>query len=291
MSTQKYQALVRAVEKGSLSRAAEELGYTQSGISHMMKSLEDEVGFPLMVRTSVGIRLNPEGEMLMPLIRQLLASKENLEQSIAAIRGVEIGRIRIASFSSVAVTWLPNILRDFRQDFPNVDVQIIESGADEIEAMMENREADLCIYTGQEGRAFDWYPLYRDPLMAVLPKNHPLAGMRDFPIESFAGENFIVPRKGFDVDVNHVLEQMEQLPPVRFSSCNDYAIIAMVAAGLGVSISAKLILDSSGSDAIAIPLRPAYYRTLGVGVPESKTVSPATRNFMQYVRRYVESLA
>mgnify|MGYP000354417393 CR=1 FL=1 len=143
MSMQKYQAFVCAVEKGSLSKAAEELGYTQSGISHMMKSLEEEVGFPLLVRTATGIRPNPEGEMLLPYIRELLGSNENLEQSISAIRGVDTGRIRIASFFSVAVSWLPWILREFRRDYPNVDVQIIEGGADEVESLVLGREVTV----------------------------------------------------------------------------------------------------------------------------------------------------
>ena len=76
MNIRKYEAFVRAVELGSLSKAAEELGYTQSGISHMMQSLEEEVGFPLLVRTSVGIKPNSEGEMLLPVIRELLGIPE-----------------------------------------------------------------------------------------------------------------------------------------------------------------------------------------------------------------------
>ena len=78
MNIKKYEAFVRAVELGSLSKAAEELGYTQSGISHMMQSLEDEVGFPLMVRTSSGILPNTEGEMLLPTILQLLNTNGTL---------------------------------------------------------------------------------------------------------------------------------------------------------------------------------------------------------------------
>lgn len=290
MSMQKYQAFICAVEKGSLSKAAEELGYTQSGISHMMKSLEEEVGFPLLIRTATGIRPNAEGEMLLPMIRELLGSNENLEQSISAIRGVETGHIRIASFFSVAVNWMPKILREFRRDYPNVDVQIIEGGADEVEALVENREAELCIYTGREGRSFDWYPLYRDPLLAVVPPEHPLASAPCFPVEALEGEEFIMPKAGFDVDIHQVLEQAKCSPKIKFSSCNDYAIISMVAAGLGVSILSKLILESFPSGAVALPLQPEFSRIIGMGVPADRTVSPATRNFMRYVRRHVGAL-
>lgn len=290
MSTQKYQAFVCAVEKGSLSKAAEELGYTQSGISHMMKSLEEEIGFPLLIRTAAGIRPNAEGEMLLPLIRELLGSNENLEQSISSIRGAEKGHVRIACFFSVAVSWIPGILREFRRDYPNVDVQVIEGGADDIEARMENREADLCIYTGREGRSFNWLPLYQDPLMALLPPEHPMAGAEEYPVELFAGEEFILPRAGFDVDVHLVLEKMKNRPRIKFSSCNDYAIISMVEAGLGVSILPELILNSFPNHAARLPIQPAFSRIMGLGYPAGRTISPATRNFMRYVREYVSRL-
>ena len=135
MNIKKYEAFLRAVELGSLSKASEELGYTQSGISHMMQSLEDEVGFPLMIRTSSGILPNAEGQMLLPIIRQLLNTNESLEQYIAKIKGADTGRIRIASFSSVATYWLPKIISAFRKDFPNVEIQIIEGGANTIDSM------------------------------------------------------------------------------------------------------------------------------------------------------------
>ena len=143
MNIRKYEAFVRAVELGSLSKAAEELGYIQSGISHMMQSLEEEVGFPLMVRTSSGIQANSEGEMLLPVIRQLLNTNESLEQHIARIKGADTGRIRIAAYPSVATYWLPGIIRDFQKDYPHVEIQIIEGGSDTIEGTSKNSAQNL----------------------------------------------------------------------------------------------------------------------------------------------------
>jgi len=287
MNIKKYEAFVRAVERGSLSKAAEELGYTQSGISHMMQSLEEEVGFPLMVRTSSGIIPNTEGELLLPIIRQLLNTNESLEQYIAKIKGANIGRLRIASFSSVATYWLPTILRDFQKAYPNVEIEIMEGGADAIDAMMDNREADLCIYTGGEKRGFEWIPLCRDQILALLPPGHPLAEKGAVPLEALMNEQFITPLAGYDYEVHHILDKLDHYPDIRFSSCSDYAIISMVAEGLGVSVLAELLLRNYHGHAIALPLKPAQYRVIGMGVPQLKTASPVTRNFMQYVRRYV----
>ena len=132
MNIKKYEAFIRAVELGSLSKAAEELGYTQSGISHMMQSLEEEVGFPLLVRTSSGILPNAE----LPAIRRLLRTNDALAQTIAQIKGADSGRVRVIAFSSAAACWLPEVICRFQRDFPHVEVMLREADGDTIDAVM-----------------------------------------------------------------------------------------------------------------------------------------------------------
>ena len=287
MNIRKYEAFVRAVELGSLSKAAEELGYTQSGISHMMQSLEEEVGFPLMIRTTTGIQPNNEGKLLLPIIRQLLSTNESLEQYIAKIKGVDVGRICIAAYASVAAFWLPHIIGEFQKDFPDVEVQIIEGGTSEIDEIMLNRKADLCLYAGGESRDFEWVPLCKDRMLALVPPNHSLAKAEAMPLEAFQDEKFIMPMPGYDDEVHKILDKMERRPNILFSACSDYAIINMVSEGLGVSILPELLLRNYKSQAVALPLDPPQYRMLGMGVPQVKTASPVTRNFMRYVQRYI----
>ena len=279
MNIRKYEAYVRAVELGSLSKAAEELGYTQSGISHMMQSLEDEVGFPLMVRTSSGIVPNHEGEMLLPIIRQLLNTNEALGQYIAKIKGADTGRIRIAAYSSVATYWLPGIIRDFQKDYPNVEIEITEAGSNVIEEIMSSRQAELCIYAGGEDKGFEWVPLC-----------HPLAAGPSVPLNALLKEQFIMPAPGYDGEVRYILDELPHWPHILFSACSDYAIINMVAQGLGVSILPELQLANYAHSAVALPMDPPQERMLGMGVPQVKTASPVTRNFMMYVQAYVEKL-
>lgn len=287
MNIKKYEAFMRAVELGSLSRAAVELGYTQSGISHMMQSLEEELGFALMVRTSSGIRPNPEGEVLLPIIRQLLSTNEALEQYIAKIKGADAGRIRIAALPGVATYWLPEILKTFQKNFPHVEIRVVEGSADAIEAMMDHREADLCIYNAGEVHAFEWQPLYKDQMMALFPPEHPLAQAASVPLTAMMQECFLMPMAGYDQEARRILDQLEQSPRIQFSACNAYAIIAMVEAGLGVSVLPELIVGNYPSRAVAVPFDPPQYRTIGMGVPQMKTASPATQNFMNYLQTAV----
>ena len=287
MNIRKYEAFARAVELGSLSKAAEELGYTQSGISHMMQSLEEEVGFPLLVRTSAGIQPNHEGELLLPVIRQLLNTSESLEQYIAKIKGADTGRIRVAAYTSVATYWLPGIIRDFQKDYPNVEIQIIEMGSGAIEQIMRERKADLCIYAGGEGQEVEWVPLCRDRMLALVPPEHPLARQDCVPLEALLKEKFIMPMPDYDGEVRYILNKLPRWPQILFSACSDYAIINMVTEGLGVSILPELLLKNYGHSAVALPMDPPQERMLGMGVPQLKTASPVTKNFMEYVERYV----
>lgn len=287
MNIRKYEAFVRAVELGSLSKAAEELGYTQSGISHMMQSMEEEVGFPLLVRTSAGIQLNHEGQMLLPVIRQLLNTNEALEQHIAKIKGADIGQIRVAAYPSVATYWLPGIIREFQKDYPNVEIQIVEKGSSAIEEIMRNHEADLCIYAGGEGHGFEWIPLQKDQMLALVPPEHPLAKGDRVPLEALTSEKFIMPMPDYDGEVRYVLDKLSRWPQIFFSVCSDYAIVNMVTQGLGVSVLPGLLLKHYNHGAVALPIEPVQERELGMGVPQLKTASPVTRNFMKYVERYV----
>lgn len=288
MNIRKYEAFVRAVELGSLSKAAEELGYTQSGISHMMQSLEEEVGFSLMVRTSSGIQPNNEGQLLLPIIRQLLNTNEALEQYIAKIKGADTGRIRIAAYPSVATYWLPEIIRDFQKDYPHVEIQIIEMGSGAIEEIMENRQAELCIYAGGEEKGFEWVPLCRDRMLALVPPGHPLASQAAVRLEDLEAEEFIMPMPDYDGEVRFILDKLERWPHILFSACSDYAIINMVTEGLGISILSELLLRNYSHRAVALPVDPPQERMLGMGVPQVRTASPVTQNFMKYVQRYVE---
>lgn len=287
MNTTKYEVFVRAATLGSLSKAAEEMGYTQSGISHMMRSLEGEVGFALFTRSAGGVRLSEEGRDLLPLVQELLNRNEHLEQTIAAINGLERGHIRIASFSSVAIFWLPAILREFERHHPNIRVEVNEGGVDVIENLLAEGLVDLAIYARTAKAGFDWLPLRQDPLYAVLPKDHPLAGEKVFPIEAFLDNDFIAPSRDFDYDIHRVLDNLERYPKNKFTSRNDYAIIAMVANGLGLTILPELILRDSAERVCALPMDPPFHRNLGIGVPRLKDAPPAVNGFIRQVRRMV----
>lgn len=107
MDAKKLEILMTAVDLGSFSRASEVVGYTQSGLTHLVNSLEREIGFPLIVRSHNGISLTEQGRELMPDIRQFLQANASLENRIQGIREKQMETIRIAAYASIAMFWMP----------------------------------------------------------------------------------------------------------------------------------------------------------------------------------------
>lgn len=124
MDTEKYQALLQAVEQGSITAAARDLGYSPSGLTRMLDSLERDLGFSLLFRTSQGVQLNREGNRLLPAIRELLYWNRQIREESAGILGLEQGELFVGSYYSIASCWLPEILRAFQQDYPGIRVHV-----------------------------------------------------------------------------------------------------------------------------------------------------------------------
>ncbi|MDO4552328.1 MAG: LysR family transcriptional regulator [Bacillota bacterium] len=285
MDIRKYGVFLRVADWGSLTRAGEELGYTQSGISHMIKSLEEEAGVPLLVRRHSGVTLTAEGEALLPILRELVSWGDRLEQVSAALRGVETGRISIGVFFSISHCWMPDILQQFEREHPNITVDVLEGGSGDIESWLTEGRIDLGLFSRQPHYTFEWIPLMREQLMAVLPTDHPLAFREEVAVEELLKEPYIMQASQDasavqDQDLYNYLKGRKQTPRVKYSSNNDYAIVRMVEKGLGVSILPNLIVREENRDIAVRPLSPAGYRELGIAYRGGREPSPAMEEFI-----------
>ena len=121
MDTKKLEALATAVQTGSFTRAAEVLNYSQSGVSRMISDLEREWRIPLLERDRNGIRLTSDGSRLLPYAQSLCTEYQKLQMQVDDLHGVQSGIIRIGTFSSGAIHWVPNIIKAFQKDYPGID--------------------------------------------------------------------------------------------------------------------------------------------------------------------------
>lgn len=266
MGIRTYEAFVKTVELGSLTRAAQALGSTQPRISHILNDMEEEYGFTLMNRSRGGVQLTEAGKLLYPRMKEILEKNRQLEDLVCDIRSSSTGTVRLATFSSVAVNWLPGMLQRFQARYPGVEVQILSGDYDDIDQWLRRGEADLGFVTLPAPQDMKIIPLAQDSLVAILPNGHRLAALDSVPIRDIGTEPFISLRQSSNHDIHRALDKAGVRPYIRYSTKDDYALIAMVEQGLGVSIVPELLIGSRRDQIAVRPLSPAAERTIALAI-------------------------
>ena len=283
MDINKYTLFADVAETHNFTKSGERLGYTQPGVSHILKSLENELGFPLFIRTRHGVELTPNAKMFLPIVRELIAVNEELEQTVSSLKGMDMGHLTIAAYSSVSRNWLPPILYKFQQKYPNITIEVQQGGTDEIVDMVTNHIADFGLMSKRHTSPLKWISLYKEPLMAILPKDDPRSSEKSFSIQEFHNLPFIRSTDGVDYDVINAIKDSGIHMNIHYSSKDDHAIVAMVANHLGYSILPYLVIRGVENQVAARPLEPFYERELGIALRAHEHLSPAALRFTQEI--------
>lgn len=287
MNVSKYKALLYAVDLGSFSAAAQKLGYTQSGLTHMMNALEDEIGFSVLQRGHYGVKLTPAGERIIPKIRELVTCEDSLQNEIELVKCYGDNVIRIGAFSSIALEILPTVVERFSREFPDVTVNIQTGTVTELYGGLDEGRYDICLGSKNPKYDFKWTPLFADRFYAILPKDYPTKG-GEFPISNFNGTKFLMPGLGFDDDIGSVFSENDVHPFVTQTYVDDPAIISMVEHNLGVSMLSKLILECRRSEVQAVPIVPEIARYISIAVKHDKVLTPPMKRLLAITREYVK---
>ena len=283
MNIQKHMAFVKTVEYGSFTKAAEILNYSQSGISRMIHDLEKEWNVSLLERGRSGVRLTSDGLKLLPFAQNVCNEYQKLQTQVDELNGLQSGLIRIGTFSSVATHWLPNIIKAFQKDFPNIDYEMLLGDYTEIENWISEGRVDFGFLRLPTKLEFETIFLEQDKLLVVLPENHPLADCERFPVRALGDYPFMLLEKGARADASEIFERSNVFPKVHFTTWDDYAIMSMVEGGLGISILPQLILQRIPYKIVQKELDIPAYRNIALCLRDKKTVSLAVKRFLEYL--------
>ena len=266
MDTAKYQVLLSAIETGSYSAAAEKCGYTVSGISRMISSLEEETGFPLLVRGKAGVLPTAECKELLPDLKALVQQADLCQQKINAICGLETGTVRIGTAYSTFYKIISEITAQFHQKHPGIVIQIRNGYSTELAAAMDRGELDLCIISKREHHG-TWLPLFENEILAAVPENDSLAKEKSVPITAFATHPYIETYPQSDNDNARAFHAHRIRPNIQFTTVDSYATRSMVEAGLGISLNNQL--NTVGWDQhgiVMLPVSPSLPVEIGIAV-------------------------
>lgn len=291
MSLQKYAALLKTVELGSISLAAEHMGYTQPAVSRMIADLEKEWNVDLLRRSRAGLEASSICLQLLPTLRAIQADCEALNFTIAEFHGAHKGLVRVGVFTSVVDMWIPILLKSFRQQYPNIEFDLVN--------MESYAEIEDCIRHGKVDCGFVRLPavndlqvhfLMRDELVAVLPPDHPLVGAPVFPVAELEGMPFIKLREKVDFEVSHFLDRISYKPKFCYEVSSDHTALSMVECGLGITITHSLIANNSRYNVVCKRFDVYQHRDIAIATAKNVRLASTTQLFVDHVSSRIRTL-
>ena len=291
MDIGKLALLCDIADTNNLTASGERMGYTQSGVSHAISKLESELGISILKRTKHGVEFTRDGEMLMPYIRLVVSHYDRVDEIVDSILGLKRGSICIGSYCSIASQWLPSIIREFQQSYPNITIRIREGGIQDIEKWLTEGSIDFGFLSWHKNQNYKFISLGRDPLYAVTPKDFllPEEYQGTFPLSAFSDYPYIASEAGIDYDVSLAMEQSGISPMISLHCRDDHTIISMVADNLGISLLPGMFVE--GYDNIKkYPVTPCAIRTLGIGILSEKVLSTSAKAFIKLSRKVIHDI-
>ena len=288
MSLLKYTALLKAIEFGSISQAAEAMEYTQPAISRMIADLEKEWGVELLHRSRAGLEVSSACERLLPILYAIQADCEELAYMVGEFHGVQTGRVRIGSFTSVSDMWIPGLLKSFQELYPNIEFNVINLDTyAEVEEWIRYGKVDCGFVSLPTTSDLETRFLMRDELVAVLPADHPLADAEEFPIQALENAPFIKCLEKADYEVSRFLDSIPYMPKMCYEASNDHTILAMVENGLGISISHSLIAATPRYNIVWKRFDKGQHRDIGIATAKNARLTSAAKLFIDHVCKQI----
>lgn len=286
----RYIALQKVVELGSFTKAADALGYTQSSVSQMIASLENELSVKLLTRSRYGIRLTIEGAELYPFIERTINQYKTMLEKANEIKGLETGIIRVGTISSITCHWMPQLIKGFKEQYPNVEFLFHQGDYTLIPEWIKAGTVDFGFITPCVSGDLKMQIIKDGEMLAVLPKNHPLSHQTKVELSELADEPYILLEEGQYSEPVAAFKAAGITPNIKYTIHDDYAIMTMVEAGLGVSILAKLMLERTNFENVCIPIDPPIYRTLAVAYKDWDSLPIASKYFIDYIMLHKDEL-
>lgn len=278
-------ALVAVAEQGNFGEAALAIGISQSAISHAIAGLENELGVILLSRGRHGASLTPVGDRVLVKVYSMMQSLDELVQEADLAKGLQGGKVRIASFRSIATHVLPSAIAKFQEKVPHGSVTVNElDELHDIEQALQRGQADIGFTHLPTHEAFDTWEVLKDEYIVVLPPNAPHHNCQ-LTWQQLAQYPLIISSIGSCSRlIHHNLSQADCPQQVRYEMRDDSTILSMVMQGLGASILPHLAAEPlpPGSNVCRLPV--PLYRTIGAVMHKEALHPPAVYAFWDVLK-------
>lgn len=292
MNIRQLKTLLTVLDAGGFSKAARLMHCTQSTVSHMISELEKEWDVTLLVRSKSGVAATEDCRRLLSHMREAVSAADALSGAASELKGELRGTIRIGTIVSTATHVLPAVIRAFEAKHPLVTWELMLGKPADIADWLKSGRADLGVFDGRVPAGLEAVTLFEDELLAVLPPNHPDAARDRLPETVLNGAPFLLlaDENGRSVVADWLRERC-LVPDVRFSSWEDFAILAMAEQGFGIGVIPKLMLRRTDWQVAVRPLQPATRRRVHLASVRRERLSEAPRRFAQALEAATQDFA
>ncbi len=281
-----YEIFDAVARQGSFNKAAQQLHLTPSAISHAIAVMEEELGFALFNRGKTGVTMTSYGASLYPSIRAVLNSDEALKQSVARLNGLEKGKVKVAAFNSVCTCLLPGILKSFKTQYPQIEVEVYQGTYDDMKDWLRNGQTDIAFLSFGCREEFALTELFAEPLRCITPKGWPAPPDGIMTPELMNGQDFVVQGDATDAEMRQYLKKHKISTERRCHVLDDLSNLAMVEAGMGISIMPEMLLKTCTSEVDIYPLSPAENRVVGITSQRPGAMAPAVEQMFHHIVEY-----
>jgi LysR family transcriptional regulator, transcription activator of glutamate synthase operon len=287
MELQQLRSFAAVARMRSFTRAARELHVGQPAVSQHVRRLEAELGVRLLRRTTRSVELTEAGALLLARCERSLGELDAGLAELSELKGLVRGRLTIGAMQWLEPYDLPAVLASFHELHPGIDIRVVEEVAGTMLADLMADRLDVAFVPLEEGlpRGLEAHTLFEDDLVAVVGRGHALAGRTQVSVAALREEPFVFLREGTGLRraVELAARSAGFEPNVRFESNELARVLALVARGLGVSAVSRAVADAAGDEVVAVRIRPALRRQVGIVWRSGRHRTPAANGFLAHV--------
>jgi LysR family transcriptional regulator, transcription activator of glutamate synthase operon len=290
MDLRQLRYLVALAEERNFTRAAEREHIAQPALSQQIRRLEDELGLPLVERTTRRVTITHAGRLLVARARRILAEVDAAQAELLGVRGLEAGHVTVGTMHTMGPVDVSLVLAIFHQRHPAIELTVREASSEELAEMLRDDELDLAFLSVTErveSHELGLHQLVSEELVVLLPIGHRLAGRRKLRMAELQGEEFISYREGARlrellVSAGHAAGFE---PQIKLESNESERIRRLVARGMGVAILPRSDAVAPGAEVAVVTLiDPPLSRDITLAWRQGRRHPPAVTEFLALAR-------
>jgi len=295
MELTQLEFLLKVVEEGSFSKAADRVFRTQPAVSISIRRLEEEIGAPLFDRAQKTPTLTEVGQIIHEYAGRIIALRDQARAAVAEMRALERGRVRIGANESTSLYLLPHVILAFREQHPQVKVEIYRHVSERLPREVLDRNVDFALMASEPtDRDMEAFPVLKDELVLILSPKHPLASRDIVTIKELGKESFLA----HNVKTASRLKVIEAFAKhhtplnITLELATVETIKRFVQLKIGVAFAPRMCVreELERGTLATVPVRGlTYTRTIWAAHRRGANFSPAAASFLKLLRRHAEA--